>query len=249
MGAPLLSVVIPLRNRSGVRLENCLRSLRWQEGVPGEDVEIVSSDFGSVPEHRDALQEAAKAHGATVYYTPTQGLWNRSRALNIGIKRARGQYTFCTDVDMVLAPTFFKTLLDTQEKLGGRGLLMCQCLDLGKETEGRVVDFADLESWKRSATYRSARGLGGCQCAETQWFHGVRGFDEKYTYWGAEDNDLARRAEKDGRVLEWITERTYMLHQWHPTAEFDRPWLVKKNRWRLKWTGWIVRKNWFGWGE
>ncbi|MBK9264074.1 MAG: glycosyltransferase family 2 protein [Polyangiaceae bacterium] len=249
MPSTLLSVVIPIRNRSGVRLENCLRSLRWQEAIPCDRVEIVLSDFGSAPEHREAVQRAARNYDATVHYTPTSDLWNRSRALNIGIKRANGEYTFCTDADMVFSPNFFKTLMDTQVQVGGHGLLMCQCHDLGEETGERVIDSQELEALKKSATLRPTYGMGGCQCAKTQWFHRIRGFDERYTYWGSEDKDLGRRAEIDGRVIKWITESAYMLHQWHPTAQFDKPWLVKKNRMRFKLTSWIVRKNWFGWGE
>jgi len=249
MGSTLMSVVIPLRNRSGTRLENCLRSLRWQQGVPVDEVEIVLSDFGSAPEHREAVQKAAKDVGATVHYTLAPGLWNRSRALNIGIKRAKGQYVFCTDVDMILAPNFFDTLMRTQQEIDGRGFLMCQAHDLPPETEGRSVQIGDLDELKISAKLRPTYGMGGCQCAETSWFHGIRGFDERYTYWGAEDKDLALRAQKDGRDIQWVTSKTFMLHQWHPTAEYDKPWLVRKNRMWLKLTSWIVRKNWLGWGE
>ncbi len=247
--SPLLSVVISLRNRSGLRLENCLRSLRWQQGIPSDDVEIVLSDFGSTAEHLEGVEKAAKEVEATVYHTPTSGLWNRSRALNIGIKRAKGKYIFCTDVDMVLAPNFLDTLMTTQNELGGRGFLMCQYHDLPPETEGRRVDLSDLDALKSMGKLRPTFGMGGCQCAETSWFHRIRGLDERYTYWGAEDKDLAYRAQNDGREIQWVTSKTFMLHQWHPTAEFDRPWLVKKNRMWFKLTSWIVRKNWFGWGE
>jgi glycosyltransferase involved in cell wall biosynthesis len=43
---PLISVVVPVRNRAASRLENCLRPLRWQD-LPQEQVERVVSDFGS----------------------------------------------------------------------------------------------------------------------------------------------------------------------------------------------------------
>jgi glycosyltransferase involved in cell wall biosynthesis len=249
MNAPLLSVVLPIRNRSGVRLENCLRGLRWQEGLSKDDVEIVISDFGSEPQHRDAVQKAAATFGARIQYTAASGLWNRSRALNIGIKQATGHYTMSTDVDMVLAPTFLRTLVETQEQLGGRGLLLCQSRDLGPETEGKEIQLRDFEEILRSTTMRPTYGMGGCQCADTRWFHHVRGYDERYTYWGAEDKDVVLRAQRDGRIVKWITEQTAMVHQWHPTTKYDKPWLVKKNRMWLRLTSWIVRKNWLGWGE
>ena len=54
----MLSVIIPVRNRSGDRLENCLRSLRWQEDIDHTQVEILIVDFGSDAEHKDAIQKA-----------------------------------------------------------------------------------------------------------------------------------------------------------------------------------------------
>jgi glycosyltransferase involved in cell wall biosynthesis len=249
MSAPLLTVVLPIRNRSGVRLENCLRSLRWQKGLAAVDVDIIISDFGSSSEHRDLVVSAAATYGARVQYTAVDGLWNRSRALNIGVKRAKGKFTLCTDVDMVMAPTFLRVLMNEQEKLDGRGFLLCQSRDLEPDTEGKPIPLDEYDTYLKTTTMRPMHGMGGCQCAETTWFHSVHGYDEGYTYWGAEDTDMVGRAQRDGRVIQWVTEKTAMIHQWHPTTKYDKPWLVRKNRWRLTLTGWIVRKNRRGWGE
>lgn len=249
MSTPLLTVVLPIRNRSGVRLENCLRSLRWQQGLATDDVDIIISDFGSSPEHRDAVVSAAATYGARVQYTSVDGLWNRSRALNIGVKRAKGKFTLCTDVDMVMSPTFLRVLMDEQKKLDGRGFLLCQSRDLDSDTEGKTIGLDEYEMYLKKTTMRPLHGTGGCQCVETAWFHSVHGYDEGYTYWGAEDTDMVRRGQRDGRIVQWVTEKTAMIHQWHPTTKYDKPWLVRKNRWRLTLTGWIVRKNRRGWGE
>jgi GT2 family glycosyltransferase len=245
----VLTVVLPVRNRGGVRLRNCLKSLRWQEGVPEAEVEILLSDFGSNPSFRDEIAHLAQEYRARVQFTPAKGVWNRSRALNIGIKRAEGRLTLCTDVDMVFAPHFLRSALDAQTEADHRALILCQCVDLGPDTEGRPIEVPDMPGLVQSASLRPSFGMGGCQCALTSWFHRVRGFDQGYTFWGAEDKDLVLRARKDGLSIVWMTERTTMLHQWHPTMKFDRPLVVRKNRMRLKLTSWIVRKNCFGWGE
>ena len=62
--AALISVVIPIRNRAGARLDNCLRSLRWQD--VSFDVELVIADFGSDDAQAAALQSLAASHGAVV---------------------------------------------------------------------------------------------------------------------------------------------------------------------------------------
>jgi hypothetical protein len=72
--APQISAIIPVRNRSGVGLTNCLRSLRWQE-LDEVALEIVVSDFGSDPEHAKSIEQAAAEHRARVVRTdrPTPG--------------------------------------------------------------------------------------------------------------------------------------------------------------------------------
>ena len=244
-----LTVVLPVRNRGGVRLDNCLKSLRWQQGVPHGSVEILVSDFGSNPEYREEIEKLGQQHGARVHFTPANGMWNRSRALNIGIKRARGRLVLCTDVDMVFAPNFLRSALDVQAEAGERALVLCQCIDLGEQTQGRVIDLPDLPELQQGAVLRPSYGMGGCQCAPASWFRRVRGFDQGYRYWGAEDKDLVLRAKNDGLSIVWMTDRTTMMHQWHPSAQYDRPLLVRTNRLRLRLTSWIIRKNWLGWGE
>ena len=91
---PLITAIIPIRNRSGDRLENCLRSLRWQEGMARDEVEILISDFGSDDTHRHSVMSLAEAYDARVEFTETTEVWNRSRALNIGLQTARGQIAF-----------------------------------------------------------------------------------------------------------------------------------------------------------
>ena len=245
---PTLTVVLPLRNRAGTRLRNCLRSLRWQEGIDPRELEIVVSDLGSEPSAREEIRALAAEHGARVCFTDDDGVWRRSRALNVGIRQARGRFTLCTDVDMVFGARFVRTLLDAQAARANRALVLCQSLDLGTETAGRSIELGDLEALRASATLRPTHGVGGCQLVLTAWLHRVRGFDERMTFWGFEDKDLARRAERDGLTLDWVTDRTFMLHQWHPTLKHDQPWRTKRNELRYKLTGWIVRKNWLGWG-
>lgn len=109
-----ITVLLPVRDRSGVRLDNCLRSLRWQDGVRAADVEVLISDLGSGPAALEDLRAVAARSDARVIHTAYRGPWNKSRALNIGLRRAEGRLTMCADVDMVFAPNFLHTVLETQ---------------------------------------------------------------------------------------------------------------------------------------
>ena len=64
---PDVSVVIPMRDRGGVRLDNCLRSLRWQDLHPAR-VDIVISDFklGERDRGTDAIERIRMRFGRHV---------------------------------------------------------------------------------------------------------------------------------------------------------------------------------------
>lgn len=243
--APRISVIIPVRNRAGQRLDNCLRSLRWQD-LPDGAHEIVLSDFGSDAEHAQAVADVAARHGARVVRTPTTELWNRSRALNIGIRAARGDLVLCTDADMIFAPDFVRAVIDEIER--GEVLVLCRCRDLPEDVPEQAWDGSDFPGLLARSTFRQTRGTGACQGAKKSFFERVRGYDESYVFWGFEDNDMVSRAERAGLSVVYIHERTSMLHQWHPTTKNDRPLLKLKNKWRFWLTRRVVTKNPTGWG-
>lgn len=244
---PTLSVVIALRDRGGVRVDNCLRSIRWQD-LPAEEVELILSDFGSDRAHQKELRSLAEANEARVLHTVTSETWNKSRALNIGIRAARGRYILCTDCDMVFAPNFLSTLLDTQRAEDDRAFVLCQSRDLPASWAERRWSLSDLETLIEGSSYRARPGTGACQMATRAFFEELRGYDEGYRGWGQEDSDMTYRAGRAGRVLRWVEDQTAMMHQWHPSNR--RRWPIQKtlNDLRFHLTKRQVRKNPGGWG-
>lgn len=247
MADPHLTVLIPIRNRAGQRLDNCLRSLRWQS-LPSAEFEILISDFGSTRESRTDIEKAAARHGARVLHATTDAPWNRSRALNLGIQEARGENVLCTDCDMIFAPNFLVTVLAALKEHRGRALVVSRCWDLPSDVPEGPHEVEDFPALLARATLRPSHGTGACQATLRRWFEEVRGYDEKYVYWGFEDKDLLRRAKRSGLTLAWIHEQTSMLHQWH-ISQNDRPLRKALNHWRFRLTGWGVRRNRGGWGS
>lgn len=247
MSQPAISVVIPVRNRSGTRLDNCLASLRWQT-VPENQVEIVLSDFGSDLPNRASVAAGAERAGARVAYTETAEIWNRSRALNLGIQATTGDVVLCTDADMIFAPNFLEVILETRRASGRPRMIHCACHDLPEDVPERPWAVADFEALRARGEFRDLGGTGACQAASREFYFRVRGYDEKYLHWGAEDIDMTRRARRAGLEIVWISDRTAMLHQWHRKVHLDDEAQWKLNRWRFKLTGWIVVKNRRGWG-
>ncbi len=240
----LISVVIPLRNRAGIRLQNCLASLRRQTDIDTSAVELVLSDFGSNPEHAADIKRVAEEFGAVTVRTEDQQIWNRSRALNRGIAATNAPITLCTDADMIFESNFLSVILSSIKAVGGLGMAVCRCRDLPDLGPERRYDETDFSILKSKATIRPTGGTGACQAAATAWFKKVGGYDEKYVHWGFEDTDMFYRAKKDGLVPCWIHDRTSMLHQYHPTMRHDRLVLKWKNKLRYYLTrGQIVKKS------
>jgi glycosyltransferase involved in cell wall biosynthesis len=242
-----LSVIIPIRNRSGVRLENCLRSLRWQAVPPGT-LEMLLSDFGSSPDEARNIADLATKYDARVIRSDTDEIWNRSKALNIAIREAGGEYTLCTDADMIFEESFVSTVLGRLTGSEQPVLVVCRCRDLPDMGPERLFEREEYDALRARATMRQAAGTGACQAARTEWFHRIRGYDEKYLFWGFEDKDTVHRALKSGLTLSWIHDDTSMLHQYHLNVKNTRYLrkLINKTRYYLT-RGQIV-KNRRTWG-
>jgi glycosyltransferase involved in cell wall biosynthesis len=249
--APEISVIVPVRDRSGARLDNCLGSLRWQrhDGVLLNDrVEIIVSDFGSESPHREAIRELAAKHGARVVRTETREVWNRSLVLNIGIRASTGRHVLATDADMVFEENFLGAALDALER-NPDAFVCCQCHDLPERLADQPWDAERASRIPELGTVRNFNGTGACQAARREFFEAVRGYDQGYVYWGSEDRDMFHRAERYGLQVEWLNERTCMGHQWHPTLRDARKFRASLNNWRYKLTRWRVVKNNRAWGQ
>ena len=248
---PRLSAIIPVRNRAGTRLRNCLESLRWQE-MPAEELEIVLSDFGSNDEHAASIRALADEYGARVTRTEEFGDWNRSRALNLGIQASTGEYVFCTDADMIFAPNFVPEILKVHDRMaasGGKALVVCHCTDLPQSVPEQDYALADFERLRAAGNCRRSPGTGACQSAKREFFFHARGYDEKFVHWGSEDTDMRDRAIEAGHEMVYISDETAMLHQWHPTSRFSRLIQNRKNAIRWYFTRKQVVKNLEGWGH
>jgi glycosyltransferase involved in cell wall biosynthesis len=245
---PRISVVLPVRNRGATRLENCLRSLRWQQIEP-DRVEIIVSDFGSTPDAARSIEGLALAYHCQLRRVDTREVWNRSRALNIGIRAATADYVLCTDADMIFAPNFLPVALAAHERTAGRAFVVCKCHDLPPSVPLRQWRERDFDELSAQASVRCTFGTGACQSASRSFFERVRGYDEKYLFWGKEDTDMLVRATHCGLTLTWIESTTKMLHQWHRKNKRNAGIYWTMNRLRFAFTKNRIVKNDDRWGQ
>lgn len=160
-------------------------------------------------------------------------IWSRSVALNHAIRTAETPYVCCTDADMIFPSHWWPAAC---RMIRPSRMLLTDSRDLDPDVTDR------WDGRKRSAfvsadsrlqilsTPHSRVGQGGAMVMARDWVLGIGGFDEAYTGWGSEDNDLVARARWDGLIVAWILD-TFVAHQWHSREATPNLWAhVLKNR-------------------
>jgi hypothetical protein len=218
-GALPISVIIPIRNRAGVDVRNALASLAWQRSGPPWETIIVS--HGSDPAVDGELRALAVAADATlVTVGSADEPWCKPLALNTGILATDPTVPFVMtmDGDMMLADNMLETVVAAL-RAHERSIVLCQSSDLPEDCalpRDPTAILTQFEELRRIANVRGTYGTGGIQAMPRSFLLEVRGYDEDMLWWGALDTDMVQRAEARGLQTSWVTDRTAMLHQWHP---------------------------------
>lgn len=201
------SIVYANRNRDPERIRSSFESLEKQAG--DTIFEVLFVDYGSESELIPEYQKTAidfpfvMAHFLNV----PQVLWNKSKALNYGIRRAAGEYIFIADVDLIFHPeslSLFKQLAALDKfflfKLGY----------LSKEESEKLKENYFFEELRPSRYGR----VNGMILAGKKALQEVDGLDEFFHFYGAEDEDLFARLENAGYKRESV-DAEYFYHNWH----------------------------------
>lgn len=122
---PAISVVIPCRNEKG-HIEECLRTVLSQKPVPG-GFEIIVVDGISDDGTREILDQLARRErGLTVIDNPDR---IASRAMNAGIRQARGRYIAIMGAHNHYAPNYLRSSLAVLQETGADnvgGSMICR---------------------------------------------------------------------------------------------------------------------------
>jgi glycosyltransferase involved in cell wall biosynthesis len=208
-----VSVVIGFKDWGTGRLRLAVQTIQKSFGsLAGE---VIVSDYGSsdFEDTRRAMEEI----GATYVYTPTNGVWSRSRALNAGFAVSSGQVLVSTDADMIFSPKSMEIVGKAILK-NPRLALVLQCRDLPEGYSDEELDISSLD-WPLLETVSRMRprwGMGGMMAASRAKFLQIRGLDERMEIYGGEDIDFANRLRRSGARLEWVVDDDVrMYHMWH----------------------------------
>lgn len=221
-----ITVIFAIKNRDRKRAENCINSLINQ------DCKIIVVDYGS-----DDLSWYSEVFGKVGFIAVRRDTehFNKSRALNIAIRQVSTPYVISSDIDNIFDDDFISEIKKIIYKKGVIAL-----------TQKRELDESGKELRLHPRT-----DYGSCFGIDVDWLRRVYGYDEKYTYWGREDDDIFDRAVEAGFIPVW-TEKPLISHQWHkkaprPTFKDNVRYYEKMKR-EMKKTGRVHRNDWNTWG-
>lgn len=213
-----LSIVVGVRNRN-LQMVHFLNSLLNQDKV-NELWEIVVVDYGGDKGLTSIINKQPFTNLRYIY-VKENGIYNESRAKNIGIKSAQGEVILCTNADIIFSSDVIKKLIQQLTSNSKRCLYQLRRHDLKEEVIPLLSGFKNGVYKFQSNQYEigpdSAYGDFQAMTKEN-WFK-LHGYDERMTGWGYMDIDLYRRAKRLGIQRNWLSEKTYKLfHQYHPLA-------------------------------
>ena len=187
-------------------VQNSLESLRDQTQ---KEFDVFFVDYGSDLDISKKARDLCKKISFVnyKYYSVQDQPWNKSRALNSVIKGLGNGFCFVADVDMIFDPDFVKKAIQLQEP---NKSVYFQVGFLSSEDIAKDTKFQEAQKYRKSTA--EATGLS---MFPVEVLHNLRGFDEFYHFWGAEDTDIHERIKNAGYQLEFYTEKILMLHQWH----------------------------------
>jgi len=151
-------------------------------------------------------------------FSDTRGqFFNKSNALNIGIKSAVGEFIVIVDIDIVFPVTYLENL---RHKMAPGIFLTHSAYYLPESfCPGAVADVFKLD--QSIQVYE--RFIGLC-VASRKAFQDIDGYDEHYLFWGGEDDDIIFRLEKSGNKRQHIAAKeANVYHQWHASHAPDHP--------------------------
>jgi len=215
---PLISIVIGFRDWGLEKVCLCVKS--HLSSSMAKHLEVIVVDYGS--QNQDEIKKKVEEVGGKVLRVDTDDVWSRSKALNYGIRQmAKGERIITTDSDIIFGPETIEVVIDeiNNSNEPDNVFALVQCLDLNENiTFDSLVDLP-WDLMDQNSEPRPRFGMGGCACFPRSFVEEIRGYDERLSVWGGEDNDLVYRAERFGLDVKWITnQKAKIYHMWHEKA-------------------------------
>lgn len=217
------SLVVGYRNRDLDRVKRYLNSVKSQTVT---NFELIFVDYGSDEPIAAKVKQLVNDYKFAKYiYNCTIGWsWNRSHALNTGLRIAKGEIIIFSDIDLIYSDNFLEHIAASVKE---NHHFYQQVFWLPKNYNywEKLLD--------KPLNFEASRegAKGGVHVASKEYLDKLQGYDEFYCFWGLEDHDLYDRLLNFGIKEAWLEkEKSPVYHQWHPIVSNE-----KKNFFPEKW--------------
>jgi len=214
---PAYSIIIPVRNRCGHMLRNCLKSVELQTLQP---LEIIVVDYGSTEENHEKLIQLLP--DCTIYRHETSEPWSLAVARNIGLRRATARISCAFDADLIMEPRVLEVahgIHNTHPRIYMSSRV--ELIDPAALDPANLSLPRDYEKIFKARSSYTSEGWGGFVSAPTKWWYESQAFDERMKIWGWEDVDMWKRAARAGmfrRRLDKDREKKTTIYHLHHTS-------------------------------
>jgi hypothetical protein len=225
-----LTAVIPCKDRD-VNIALCLGSIDACRPRP----RAVLVDYGSV---NDLRPYSGRYPWLRVVRVEGGGMFNKARAMNVGLSKVETRFVLATDVDQVFAPEFFGTVGGVLERRPW-SLVLCWTHYVNEVPKWLTPGSVGKRYWdllNEAKKVGKFYGEGCCNGLPTNLARMVRGWDEDYVGFGAEDSDFMLRVVRCGLTRRYVHGKTSMIHLPHPKvgAYYSKERCFYPNRARYK---------------
>ena len=202
-----LSIIFPFRDRDATRVRTSLQSLEMQTN---KVFEVIFIDYGSQDHYAKEVEDVVSHFDfARYHYVGHPGLlWNKSKALNFGIKSANGEYIVTADIDALFVGNFIEEVLALADSSSYSLFKIGYLSEMVTQQQQKELNFDAIESKFVGDTF----GIGLYPKSVIEKIGGV---DEFFHFYGSEDQDFNFRVELTGTGFK-SCEETLLYHQWHP---------------------------------
>jgi hypothetical protein len=166
-------------------------------------------DYGSTEEYSKKLEQLLSNYKfCKLIYIPTSfQLWNKSKAINVILKKCTDPYFFVGDIDMIFRNDFIEKLNIVKKD---NEIQYFQVGFLSKEESAKQIPFSQY-----NIKHISGKEATGMSLYPTKLLKEINGYDEFYHGWGAEDSDVHERFRNLNIKVNFHTKEVLMLHHWH----------------------------------
>lgn len=201
-----VQIIFAFRDRDADRVRLSLTSLKTQTQ---NSFNVIFIDYGSQNIYAHKVKEIVSRFAfATYYYVGHPGLlWNKSKAINYGLRKAQSDYIITVDVDVLFTENFVETAL---KLASASSFLLFKIGYLSERVTAQQQQRLNLNSIEPTHI-GDTFGIG---LFPRSTLEAVGGLDEFFHFYGSEDEDLNYRVLISG-VTSNNCDELLLYHQWH----------------------------------